>query len=146
MTAGRATRNRAAALVTGGGTTSPPMLAWRLPAALSLREPMEKPCDCELCGGYTERDQTTAFAKLSGALSLLRDSVDLGAAEREEVDRAEVVALDAGLNHPVPAVVFEPPSRLETLKAAFTYGYLLASAPEDIAKSIHESIVGELSE
>lgn len=108
---------------------------------------MEKACHCELCGGHTERERAFAFTRLRDALSLLRDpALDLSQAEREELERAEVVALDAGLDHPVPAVVFEPPSRLQKVKAAFTYGYLIASADQEIAKSIHESIVEGLSE
>jgi hypothetical protein len=104
-------------------------------------------CGCELCREYSVHEQEVALQKLEQAVNLLQGAdSEASAIERRELDSSEVVLVDAGLENPLPAVMFHPPSRLHRLKAGFTYSYLLDSGIEEIAESLRSKIREHLSE
>jgi hypothetical protein len=107
----------------------------------------EESCGCECCRNYSVKDEEAALDNLGRALEdARRDGSALSPNERSDLDLAEVVTVDAGLVQPVPAVMFHPPSRVQSLKAGFTYRYLLDSEPTEIAASILSQIREHLSE
>jgi hypothetical protein len=93
-------------------------------------------CECECCREYTAQEQEAAIEKLFQALEKTGGDGSISADERRDLDLAEVVKVDAGMRHPVPAIMFHPPGRLQKLKAGFTYDYLLETQPAVIASSI----------
>jgi len=104
-------------------------------------------CSCALCHEHSAHEQEEGLQKLAQAVQTLRGpSSELWPAERHEFDSAEVVQLDAGFRLPVPAVMFHPPSRLEKLKAGFTYGYRLENSIEEIAASLRGQMREHLSQ
>jgi hypothetical protein len=106
----------------------------------------DESCACDCCREHTAQEQEAALDKLFQALERAVTDGGISADERRELDLAEVVRLDVGMRHPVPAVMFHPPSRLQKIKAAFTYLYLLENPTSVIASSILSQVRQELSE
>lgn len=101
----------------------------------------EDDCGCEHCHEYSDEEVATALQKLFDALSFLWDrDVDLSQAEHDELEFAQVISLDAGLPFPLPAVMFEVPSRLRKLKAAYSCGYLIDNTVREVACSLLENM------
>jgi hypothetical protein len=93
-------------------------------------------CGCDCCRNYSEPEQEAALDRLHQAVESVRSGSDISTEERGDLDLSEVVRVNAGFRHPIPAVMFHPPSRLRKLKAGFTYSYLLEVEPTVIATSI----------
>jgi hypothetical protein len=104
-------------------------------------------CSCDCCRDYSVPEQERALKILLRALERVREpGSGLSADERRDLDSSEVVRLDAGFRHPIPAVVFQRRGRLRALKAGFTYGYLLNAETAAIGDSVLSRMREHLSE
>lgn len=104
-------------------------------------------CDCACCRDYSVREQERALENLSRALARVRESgSSVSADERRDLESSEVVRLDAGFRHPIPAVIFQARGRLRTLKAGFTYRYLLNAEAGAIGDSVLSRMREHLSD
>ena len=108
-----------------------------------LKQMHKKNCCCEYCKEYSDEERASAFKKLEESLNYLWDGGGgISGEEHHELKFAQIAKLNAGLEFPIPAIIFVSPSRLSRLKSAFSCGFLNNNTAETVANDLLNNIRG----